>query len=598
MIAVVFYAVYSWTRNQFGSNRLAGDGVPEHAFNNAKRVIRFERLVGLFHEESIQDWFLSQRWLIQAINVFYGTAHFVITLGVFLLFYLKRKDVFPQWRNTLAVMTALAIVGFALFPLMPPRLLGAPCSEYGGACIGSGLRPGWDVRLRRHPRRVRRTVVVRLRGDGRHLQPVRAMPSLHIGWATWSAIALWPLLPPLVAARRRARLPADDSLLVIIVTANHYWIDARRRPGHLRCRGRRRLGDPSMEPGPPRIRAGSASASTASPDGADTAEITSLVTAGSFAVALLSLSGARPAAPFDQSATTVDDVLALGSPVVLAHTGGEDRYPGSTMYAFRNSMAAGVDVLDLNVTLTADDVLVVQHDLTVDRTTDGTGTVAEMTYADLADLDNAYWFTPDCGTCTGQPDDAYVHRGVRTGDAPARRVHLRRLRRPDPGRCRRRLPRDPAQRRDQGQRPAGPAHRRRARRRVGRPGPPHAAVVASFEDGVITHVTTIAPDVEVSPGLGPTAAFVVDGTPLPEGQRILQLPPVFDGTDLLTPEIIVPSTTPGTSSGCGPTTGRSRTLRPTPTSSPAAWTASASTIRWPAWPPSRRGPRRPDVNWA
>ena len=76
-----------------------------------------------FHEESIQEWFLPYRWFIQFWNVYYGTAHFIVTLGVFVLLFVKRADVFPQWRNTLAAMTALAIIGFAWFPLMPPRLL-------------------------------------------------------------------------------------------------------------------------------------------------------------------------------------------------------------------------------------------------------------------------------------------------------------------------------------------------------------------------------------------------------------------------------------------------------------------------------------------
>ena len=62
--------------------------------------------------------------------------------------------------------------------------------------------------------------------------------------------------------------------------------------------------------------------------------------------------------------------------------------------------------------------------------------------------------------------------------------------------------------------------------------------MASFEDAVVDHVATIAPDVEVSPGLAATTAFVVDGTALPDGQRILQLPPVFDETDLLAPDIV------------------------------------------------------------
>ena len=261
------------------------------------------------------------------------------------------------------------------------------------------------------------------------------------------------------------------------------------------------------------------------------------MTAVPLVLALLTLPAA--AAPFDQSATTIDEVLALGRPVVLAHTGGEDRYPGSTMYAFRNSVAAGVDVLDLNVTLSADGVLVVHHDLTVDRTTNGTGVVAEMSLAELQALDNAYWFTADCGACTDQPADAYVHRGIRTGDVP-----------PPEGFT----PEDfaiPTLATVAGAFPDIPLN-------IEIKGTGELAletadvlvaelteldrldsvVVASFEDEVISQVTAIAPDVEVSPGLAATAAFVLDGTPLPDGQRILQLPPVFDGTDLLTPEII------------------------------------------------------------
>ncbi len=104
---------------------------------------------------------------------------------------------------------------------------------------------------------------------------------------------------------------------------------------------------------------------------------------------------------------------------VLAHTAGEDAYPGSTMFGFTESAKAGVDMLDFNVTLSKDDVLVVQHDLTVDRLTNATGNVVDKTYAELAALDNAYWFTDQCGACTDKPADAYVFRGVRTGEKPA-----------------------------------------------------------------------------------------------------------------------------------------------------------------------------------
>jgi PAP2 superfamily len=222
----VGYLIYSWTRNQFGSNRIAADGIPDHAFHNAERVIRLERLLGLFHEESLQEFFLAWgRVFIQFWNTYYGTVHFIVTVVVFVLLYRKRPAVFPQWRNSIVAMTILAIVGFALFPLMPPRLLDAPCSDYGGACIASDLRDdsgsfGFVDTLKEFggPWSFDSEAVADLSNQ------YAAMPSLHIGWATWCAVAVWPLL-----RRRWQRIAVClyplATLFCIIITANHYWID-------------------------------------------------------------------------------------------------------------------------------------------------------------------------------------------------------------------------------------------------------------------------------------------------------------------------------------------------------------------------------------
>jgi hypothetical protein len=225
-IVAVFYLVYSFTRNLFGSNKIAADGVPEQAFNNAEKVIRVERAIGLYHEESIQELFLAQRWFIQFWNTWYGTAHFFVTILVFALLFWKRPAVFPQWRNSLAFMTALAIVGFALFPLMPPRLLDTPCQDFGGACIVSSLRGeeggtfGFVDTLRDYggPWSFDNEAMTELSNQ------YAAMPSMHIGWSTWVAVAMWPLL------RRRWHralmfLYPLVTLFCIIVTGNHYWID-------------------------------------------------------------------------------------------------------------------------------------------------------------------------------------------------------------------------------------------------------------------------------------------------------------------------------------------------------------------------------------
>ena len=229
-----FYLLYSLTRNRFGSISISGTDVPMNAFNNAMKVIRVERALGLYHEESIQEWFLPYRSLLQALNTFYGTAHFAVTVTVFFVLFKYRKDVFPVFRNALAICTGLALVGFALFPLMPPRLLDAPCPgtvaneiTYGGACIPHETRNyngatsfgfvdtldayggPWDF------------------SDGavaKASNQYAAMPSLHIGWASWCAFGMWPLMRRRWTRAAVLLYPAL-TLFCIVVTGNHFWLD-------------------------------------------------------------------------------------------------------------------------------------------------------------------------------------------------------------------------------------------------------------------------------------------------------------------------------------------------------------------------------------
>lgn len=77
-------------------------------------------------------------------------------------------------------------------------------------------------------------------------------------------------------------------------------------------------------------------------------------------------------------------------PLVIAHQGGDGLRPSNTMAAFENAMALGVDVLEMDIHGTADHVLVIMHDATVDRTTDGTGEIRAMTLPELKQLDAGY----------------------------------------------------------------------------------------------------------------------------------------------------------------------------------------------------------------
>lgn len=256
---------------------------------------------------------------------------------------------------------------------------------------------------------------------------------------------------------------------------------------------------------------------------------------------VVSATDAETTGPAATGPLTVQQLLDLGRPIVLAHAAGENEHPHSTPYGYAESVAAGVDMLDFDVQLTADGELVVQHDDTTGRTTNQDLVVADTDYADLALLDNAYWFTADC-TCTGQPDAAYILRGMRTGAVP-----------PLPGYSPddfaiarfedmvRRFPTMPLNIEIKGTgAPAVAAAYELARiltdnERLSN------AVVTSFDDIVVAAFQELAPTVEVTPGLNLSSAFVLNGTPLPDGMRILQLPVQFGDIEVLTPETIAAS---------------------------------------------------------
>jgi glycerophosphoryl diester phosphodiesterase len=97
--------------------------------------------------------------------------------------------------------------------------------------------------------------------------------------------------------------------------------------------------------------------------------------------------------------------------IAYAHQGGAWEAPSSTLYAIRAAIQAGATGIELDVHATADGQLVVCHDPTVDRTTDATGLIAELTFDQLATLDNAYWWAPGADVSPGLEPDAYPFRG-------------------------------------------------------------------------------------------------------------------------------------------------------------------------------------------
>ena len=244
-------------------------------------------------------------------------------------------------------------------------------------------------------------------------------------------------------------------------------------------------------------------------------------------------------APFSP-ASTVDGILALGRPVVLGHAAGENVAPHSTMFGFGESVKAGDDVLDLDIQRTTDTVLVVQHDDNTKRTTESDLKLHEITYDQIHALDNGYWFSASCAnTCTGQPDADYIFRGIRTGAVPAPAGYT-----PEDFA----VPRfaDVAQRwpdyvinieiKGKGADAFITADLLAAE--ITKLGRTHSVVVTSFDDSVVAYFHQLLPDVMMSPGLDTLTAYVLAGGPIPMWEKILQVPPVYEGVQVFTPDYV------------------------------------------------------------
>lgn len=237
VLIAAFYAVYSFVRNLFGSQGTEDVDVSV-AFEHARQIIDLQRAMGLYFEDDLQQWYLDlpAMGLIRVWNIFYGLAHFVVTAGA--LFWLFRADKanYSRWRNTLMLTTALALIGFASYSLMPPRLLDDP-GVYGACQIyapeaAAAAEPGEKTVEGCDRYGFVDTLAVHggwISFDDERAASVTnqyaAMPSMHVGWSVWSMLVLLRLLKR-PSLRVLAYAYPWLTLFTIIVTANHYWIDA------------------------------------------------------------------------------------------------------------------------------------------------------------------------------------------------------------------------------------------------------------------------------------------------------------------------------------------------------------------------------------
>jgi glycerophosphoryl diester phosphodiesterase len=239
-----------------------------------------------------------------------------------------------------------------------------------------------------------------------------------------------------------------------------------------------------------------------------------------FALALLAAAPASAANPW------------LGDRVLnMAHQGGEAELPSNTMYAFRKALRAGADTLELDVHATRDGRLIVMHDWQVDRTTDGTGYVTDLTLAQIRRLDAAYNFVPGRNAVSGLPARRYPLRGIATGTRrPPKGFSRRDFRVPTLAEVLRAFPHTPINIEIKGRDDAEAQFLHNAellaqmlentRRRD--------LIVVSFNQRAVDRFHELVPQVAVAPGVDGIAGFLLAGASPGPGVVALQIPITYE----------------------------------------------------------------------
>ena len=250
------------------------------------------------------------------------------------------------------------------------------------------------------------------------------------------------------------------------------------------------------------------------------------VRAGAAAVAAC----AALAAPAAASSTDWLGLRALN----IAHQGGEDEAPSNTMYAYERALALGADMLEVDVHSTADGHLVVLHDAEVDRTTNGSGRVYDLTLAAVRALDAGYNLVPGEGTEPGLAASEYPYRGVRTGKRePPPGFRRRDFRIPTLDEVMTAYPQVPINIEIKGAADSDvDSFIRNAEALatyLNQLGRSEGVIVASFNDTALQRFHELAPQIDLAPATGAVAGYVLGGVLPPEGTKAFQVPVEFSG---------------------------------------------------------------------
>lgn len=193
------YSVYSHIR-------AAATGGADAAEGHARQVLAVERALGIDIEHGVNHLVAGVPWAEAFFDFYYTSFHFTVPLAVLGVLYVRRPADFRWARTSLAFATLLALLGFWLYPLAPPRLM-------PGLGFIDTVHGPQDLA---HPDYGAMTAVT---------NQYAAMPSLHFGWSLWCGLVVLVLAPKLWT-RLLGLLHPVLTLCAIVATANHWVLDA------------------------------------------------------------------------------------------------------------------------------------------------------------------------------------------------------------------------------------------------------------------------------------------------------------------------------------------------------------------------------------
>lgn len=174
---------------------------PDGAIARAQWIWHAERVLHLPSEAIVQRAFLPHPLVVQALDLYYAGLHFALIIGCLIWLFLRHRRQYPQVRMTLILLTGSCLL-VQLLPVAPPRML------YGDGMVDTAAQYGQSVYGQM---------------AGFKADQLSAMPSVHIAWALLVAVVV------VQVSRSRWRWLALGypvlTLLAVIVTANHFWLD-------------------------------------------------------------------------------------------------------------------------------------------------------------------------------------------------------------------------------------------------------------------------------------------------------------------------------------------------------------------------------------